>query len=178
MAGIQQTFNQILSSTASGLGMVKILHGQQEQLKAQREQPELTAKKIKEVEAEQAYRDAEARKMGFSDAYTQHEVQTAAQRAASDIEKKGEKLGFYTHEEPTGTAFDDPNPSDKYKLKGAIPPSIYSPDVKRIEDRAFQKFMDRITVKQNQKEAMKARMKLLEEGPTHTLNSKDFKVEV
>lgn len=157
MASIQQSFNQALMSIQHAAGMRKYIKYQKETaetLKSIQEENRMIAA----AEAEQEARDKEAQKAGFTDAQQQHEVQLAAGRAAEDLEKKGVKIGFYTHEEPTGTAFGDPNPSDRYKLPGAIPKS--SP-IEKIEPTALQSFIERSNSIENQKKGLDERKKIL-----------------
>ena len=165
MASIQQSLNQTLMLIQHAVGMGKYIKQQRATADALKS-IQVENRMIAAAEEEQKAKDAEAKKAGFTDAQQQHEVQLAAERAARDLEeKRGVKVGFYTHEEPTETAFGDPDPSDRYRLPGAIPK--YSepkpPEIKKIDQKALQSFIERTTQKTEMKQALKDRRQFLEE---------------
>lgn len=145
-SNIQQSFNQALYSIARARGFLKF---------SQYIDSTLEDRQIEQAEAEQEYRDQEAQKQGYKDASTQHEVQTAAQRAANDLQKKNPNFGFVTQTGKTGTAFGEPMPSERFvtgKLEeGNWESMSNNPNVSLVS------YKQRAATKTDQKAALKER---------------------
>lgn len=130
MATIQSAINQALQSAANIRYFQKTAKGLKDISKTvSKNNEEPSATQIAEAEARAEAADVEARRSGFPDAQSQHDVQEAARTAAENLSKENPNFGFYTTRS-NATAFGESSPSDRFNLGQPAhyqkPPKQYS----------------------------------------------------
>lgn len=150
-SNIQQSINQSLFAIGRVATIGKYMKGQKEQTKSineliKKDMP--TDKQIEEAEAKLEIANEEAQKEGFKDAQSRFDVQTEAIAAAEALKKKDPNFGFITKEGPEGALFGE-NPHDRFI-------------VGKLEEGAWDSFVNRTSTLQNQKQSFADRKQFLE----------------